>query len=96
MLWIYAYHEGGTFHKDSTSSLPTSRVHLREKWWTTFEELNFNFVEVLIYIHSSGLKRAPDLQTVEGLCEVPGFIDITKIPQEGEDDELRELVMRLQ
>ena len=37
--------------------------------------------------------------TVEGLRAVPGFIDqhiSTKIPSEGEDDELRTLVMRLQ
>ena len=38
------------------------------------------------------MKDAPDLQTVEGLCAVPGFIDkyiTTKIPSEGKDDELR-------
>jgi len=42
------------------------------------------------------VKDAPDLQTVEGLRNVPGFIDqyiTTKIPPEGEDDELRTLVM---
>ena len=45
------------------------------------------------------VKDAPDLQTVEGLRAVPGFIDkyiTTKIPTEGEDDELHTLVMRLQ
>jgi len=45
------------------------------------------------------VKDAPDLQTVEGLRAVPGFIDkyiTTKIPSEGEDAELRTLVMRLQ
>ena len=45
------------------------------------------------------MKDAPDLQTVEGLRAVPGFIDqhiSTKIPSEGEDDELHTLVMRLQ
>ena len=45
------------------------------------------------------MKDALTLQTVEGLCAVPGFIDnyiITKIPPEGEDDELQSLVMRLQ
>ena len=52
------------------------------------------------HVHSLWwVKDAPDLQTVEGLCNVPGFIDqyiTTKIPPEGEDDELRTLVMRLQ
>ena len=45
------------------------------------------------------VKDAPDLQTVEGLRAVPGFIDkyiTTEIPSEGEDDELCTLVMRLQ
>ena len=45
------------------------------------------------------VKDAPDLQTVEGMRAVPGFIDqhiSTKIPFEGEDDELHTLVMRLQ
>ena len=43
------------------------------------------------------VKDAPDLQTVEGLRAVPGFIDkyfTTKIPTEEEDNELRTLVMR--
>ena len=52
------------------------------------------------HVHSLWwVKEAPDLQTVEGLRAVPGFIDqyiTTKIPTEGEDDELRALVMRLQ
>ena len=52
------------------------------------------------YVHSLWwVKDAPDLQTVEGLRAVPGFIDnyiTTKIPSEGEDDELRSLVMRFQ
>ena len=52
------------------------------------------------HVHSLWcVKDAPDLQTVEGLPSVPGFIDnyiTTKIPSEGEDDELRSLVMRLQ
>ena len=52
------------------------------------------------HVHSLWwVKDAPDLQTVEGLRAVPGFIDqyiTTKIPSEGEDDELRTLVMRLQ
>ena len=52
------------------------------------------------HVHSLWwVKDAPDLQTVEGLRAVPGFIDnyiTTKIPSEGEDDELRSLVMRLQ
>jgi len=52
------------------------------------------------HVHSLfWVKDAPDLQTVEGLREVPSFIDqyiTTRIPQEGEDDELRELVLRLQ
>ena len=52
------------------------------------------------HIHSLWwVKDAPNLQTVEGLCAVPGFIDqyiTTRIPPEGEDDELRGLVMRLQ
>ena len=42
------------------------------------------------------VKDTPDLQ---GLRAVPGFIDkyiTTKIPSEGEDDELHTLVMRLQ
>ena len=51
------------------------------------------------HVHSLWwVKEAPDLQTVEGLRAVPGFIDkyiTTKIPSEGED-ELRTLVMRLQ
>ena len=51
------------------------------------------------HVHSLWwVKDAPDLQTVEGLRAVPGFIDqhiSTKIPSEGEDDELRTLVMRL-
>ena len=45
------------------------------------------------------MKDAPDLQTVEGLRAVLGFIDkyiTTEIPSEGEDDELCTLVMRLQ
>ena len=45
------------------------------------------------------VKDAPDLQTVEGMHAGPGFIDqhiFTKIPSEGEDDERRTLVMRLQ
>ena len=45
------------------------------------------------------VKDAPDLQTVEGLGAVHGFINqhiSTKIPSEGEDDEQRTLVMRLQ
>ena len=52
------------------------------------------------HVHSLWwVKDAPDLQTVEGLRAVPGFIDkyiTTKIPSEGEDAELRILVMRLQ
>ena len=52
------------------------------------------------HVHSLWwVKDAPDLQSVEGLRAVPGFIDqyiTTKIPTEGEDDELRALVMRLQ
>ena len=52
------------------------------------------------HVHSLWwVKDAPDLQTVEGLRAVPGFIDkyiTTKIPSEGEDNELRTLVMRLQ
>ena len=52
------------------------------------------------HIHSLWwVKDAPNLQTVEGLRAVPGFIDqyiTTRIPPEGEDDELRSLVMRLQ
>ena len=52
------------------------------------------------HVHSLWwVKDAPDLQTVEGLGAVPGFINnyvTTKIPSEGEDDELRSLVMRLQ
>ena len=52
------------------------------------------------HIHSLWwVKDAPNLQTVEGLRAVPGFIDqyiTTRIPPEGEDDELRGLVMRLQ
>ena len=52
------------------------------------------------HIHSLWwVKDAPNLQTVEGLCAVPGFIDqyiTTRIPPEGEDDKLRGLVMRLQ
>ena len=45
------------------------------------------------------VKDAPNLQTVEGLCAVPEFIDqyiTTRVPPEGEDDELRGFVMRLQ
>ena len=45
------------------------------------------------------MKDAPNLQTVEGLRAVPGFIDqyiTTRILPEGEDVELRGLVMRLQ
>ena len=45
------------------------------------------------------VKDAPNLQTVEGLRAVPGFIDqyiTTRIPPEGEDDELRSLITRLQ
>ena len=49
------------------------------------------------HVHSLWwVKDAPDLQTVEDLRAVPCFIDkyiTTKIPTEGEDDELR---MRLQ
>ena len=52
------------------------------------------------HVHSLWwVKDAPDLQTVEGLRAVPGFIDkyiTTKIPTEGEDNELHTLVMRLQ
>ena len=52
------------------------------------------------HVHSLWwVKDAPNLQTVEGMRAVPGFIDqhiSTKIPSEGEDDELRTLVMRLQ
>ena len=52
------------------------------------------------HVHSLWwVKDAPDLQTVEGLCTVPGFIDnyvTTKIPSEGENEELCSLVMRLQ
>ena len=52
------------------------------------------------HVHSLfWVKNAPDLQTVEGLRDVPSFIDqyiTTRIPQDGEDDELRELVLRLQ
>jgi len=52
------------------------------------------------HVHSwFWVKDAPDLQTVEGLREVPSFIDqyiTTRIPDEGEDDELRSLVLRLQ
>ena len=52
------------------------------------------------HIHSLwSVKDAPNLQTVEGLHAVPGLIDqyiTTRIPPEGEDDELRSLVMRLQ
>ena len=50
-----------------------------------------------MYIHYGG-KRCPDLQTVEGLRAVPGFIDNTSQLKyhQGEDDELRTLVMRLQ
>ena len=52
------------------------------------------------HVHSLWwVKDAPDLQTVEGLRAVLGFIDkyiTTEIPSEGEDDELCTLVMRLQ
>ena len=52
------------------------------------------------HIHSLWwVKDASNLQTVEGFRAVPGFIDqyiTTRIPPEGEDDELRGLVMRLQ
>ena len=52
------------------------------------------------HVHSLWwVKDAPDLQTVEGLRAVPGFIDkyiTTKIPSKGEDAELHTLVMRLQ
>ena len=52
------------------------------------------------HVHSLfWVKDAPDLQTVEGLREVPSFIDqyiTTRIPDEGEDDELCSLVLRLQ
>ena len=52
------------------------------------------------HIHSLWwVKDAPNLQTVEGLHAVSGFIDqyiTTRIPLEGEDDELRGLLMRLQ
>ena len=45
------------------------------------------------HVHSLfWVKDAPDLQTVEGLREVPSFIEqyiTTRIPQEGKDDELR-------
>ena len=45
------------------------------------------------HVHSLWLvKDAPDLQTVEGLRAVPDFIDkyiTTRIPTEGEDNELR-------
>ena len=51
------------------------------------------------HVHSLWwVKDAPDLQTVEGLRAVPGFIDkyiTTETPSEGEDDELCTLVMRL-
>ena len=45
------------------------------------------------------VKDTPDPQTIQGLRAAPGFIDqhiSTKISSEGEDDELRTLVMRLQ
>ena len=52
------------------------------------------------HIHSLWwVKDAPNLQTVEGLRAVPGFIDqyiTTRVPPEGEDNELCSLVMRLQ
>ena len=52
------------------------------------------------HVHSLWwVKDAPDLQTVEGLRAVPGFIDkyiTTEIPSEGEDDKLCTLVLRLQ
>ena len=52
------------------------------------------------HIHSLWwVKDAPNLQSVEGLRAVPGFIDqyiTTTIPPEGEDDELHSLVMRFQ
>ena len=52
------------------------------------------------HVHSLWrVKDVPDLQTVEGMRAVPDFIDqhiSTMIPSEGEDDELRTLVMRLQ
>ena len=50
-------------------------------------------------MHLWWVKDAPDLQIVEGLRAVPGFIDqrtSTKISSEGEDDELCTLIMRLQ
>ena len=48
------------------------------------------------HIHSLWwVKVAPNLQTVEGLCLIDQYIT-TRIPPEGEDDELRGLVMRLQ
>ena len=49
------------------------------------------------HVHSLWwVKDAPDLQTVEGLRAVPGFIDkyiTTEIPSEGENDELCTLVI---
>ena len=65
-----------------------------------FWRVEFQLRESRPHIHSLWwVKDAPNLQTVEGLRAVPGFIDqyiTTRIPPEGEDDELRSLVMRLQ
>ena len=51
------------------------------------------------HVHSLfWVKDAPDLQTVEGLRDVPNFIDqyiTARIPYQSEDDELRALVLRL-
>ena len=52
------------------------------------------------HIHSPWLvEDAPDIKTVKGRRKAPGFIDkyiSCHVPKDGEDDDLKDLVMRLQ
>ena len=63
-------------------------------WRVEFQQRGSPHVHSLWWV-----KDAPNLQTVDGKRMAPGFIDkyITcRVPKEGEDDELRQLVLRVQ
>ena len=63
-------------------------------WRVEFQQRGLPHVHSLWWV-----KDAPNLQTVDGKRMAPGFIDkhITcRVPKEGEDDELRQLVLRVQ
>ena len=94
-VWLTLLRVNITSHFNSDVSLSKPIGEVVDYFWQMEFQLRGS-----PHIHSLWwVKVALNLQTVEGLCAVPGFIDQyipTRIPPEGEDDELRGSVMRLQ